>query len=629
MDQHDAGSPTAGSPAAGDQDASASGVPPLPTAAELVADHELVAAVDDALIGDLLADHPETQSARTVRDATDISSLYIRHRSGLAALARRYLRDSRDVDEVVQETFLRLFLAIEEIETEMQAIAFARRTLTNLCIDRYRADRRRPTLITLDANPYFDLSSGDEEPDPVLQAEDAAIVREALARLSPLHRAALVKREIEEKALPQIAAELGVAEESVKHLLFRARRALRRLLTGTSVEPGIDLTGTDGEPHEGSPLLRGATVFILFLVGALVVATGLRPLILGSGGGGQPAAGPVGSAVPGLGLPGSGVPQAPPASRTPKASHPKAPRRRPGGAGPSVHPASSGSLPTITFTHNGPPAAHHPVHRAPATAGRGHFKLRGPLTVTGSPQVTQGGVGNYGGGSAIAASSFIAPTDQGTFELNQLVSTSASNGTTVTVTPAFVIGSDVRVPDLTGTSAAVGTDQAGNVTIEVVAGAAPDASSQAFPLTAVRAQLLLTPDLASVLSETVTLSTRHGAQQAPVSAGGTAPQAGHPGTSGASAGPGPNPGSGTASGTGSGSGSGTASGSGTGSGGADGTTSAPPAAGAPTGTDGASGCPATPGPAAAPPGDGPAPACSPADTTADDTGAQDQSVRMP
>ena len=86
---------------------------------------ELAAAVDDAVLGDVLADLPEAQPDRPLTSATDISSLYVRHRSGLAAHARRFLRDQRDVDEVVQETFLRLFLAIDEIETELQAIAFA------------------------------------------------------------------------------------------------------------------------------------------------------------------------------------------------------------------------------------------------------------------------------------------------------------------------------------------------------------------------------------------------------------------------------------------------------------------------------------------------------------------------
>ena len=66
-------------------------------------------------------------------------------------------------------------------------------------------------------------------------------MREALSLLSPLHREALIKREIEEKPLPQIAEELDIPVEQVKHVLHRARRSLRRLLVGTHVEPGVDL----------------------------------------------------------------------------------------------------------------------------------------------------------------------------------------------------------------------------------------------------------------------------------------------------------------------------------------------------------------------------------------------------
>jgi RNA polymerase sigma factor (sigma-70 family) len=175
-------------------------------------------------------------------DPHDFAGLYIRHRTAFTLHARHYLRDARDADDVVQEAFLRLFLALPELETELQALAYCRRTITNLCIDRYRAQARRPSLVDIGSIPLEELPDEDHG-DPVVRAEDAALVREALSMLSPLHRAALVKREIEEKSLPVIAGELEVPEENVKHLLFRARRALRRLLVGTSLEPGADGEG--------------------------------------------------------------------------------------------------------------------------------------------------------------------------------------------------------------------------------------------------------------------------------------------------------------------------------------------------------------------------------------------------
>jgi RNA polymerase sigma factor (sigma-70 family) len=173
-------------------------------------------------------------------DPHDFAGLFIKHKWSFQLHARRFLSDQRDIDEVVQEAYLKLFLALPELETELQALAYARRTITNLCIDRYRADQRRPRLVDLESLPVSVLFDEDVT-DPIVQAEDAAIVREALAMLSPLHRAALIKREIEEKSLPQIAAELDIPVEQVKHVLHRARRALRRLLVGTHVEPGVDL----------------------------------------------------------------------------------------------------------------------------------------------------------------------------------------------------------------------------------------------------------------------------------------------------------------------------------------------------------------------------------------------------
>ncbi|MCU1621903.1 MAG: polymerase subunit sigma-24 [Frankiales bacterium] len=182
-----------------------------------------------------------TPAPRTLgNDPHDFAALYMRHRWSFALHARRFLSDKRDIDEVVQEGFLKLFLAMPELETELQALAYARRTITNLCIDRYRADQRRPRLVDLESVRVDDLAE-DDELDPVVAAEDAAIVREALALLSPLHREALIKREVEEKSLPQIAVELDLPVEQVKHVLHRARRSLRRLLVGTYVEPGVDL----------------------------------------------------------------------------------------------------------------------------------------------------------------------------------------------------------------------------------------------------------------------------------------------------------------------------------------------------------------------------------------------------
>ncbi|MCW2615823.1 MAG: polymerase subunit sigma-24 [Frankiales bacterium] len=221
--------------------------------------------------GELAAVLPERPAERLLHsDPHDFAGLYIRHRSSFTLHARRYLRDQRDADEVVQEAFLRLFLALPELDTELQALAYCRPTITNLCIDRFRAQARRPYLVDLDSVPV-DVLVDDDPGDPVVRAEDAALVRAALSMLSPLHRAALVKREIEEKPLPVIAAELDIPEESVKHLLFRARRALRKILAESSLAPG-----GDGQLSAAlaKAVSRGGMAVVAVLLAAIGLGTG-------------------------------------------------------------------------------------------------------------------------------------------------------------------------------------------------------------------------------------------------------------------------------------------------------------------------------------------------------------------
>ena len=114
-------------------------------------------AVEDALSGPPLPTEGLDPNRTLGADPHDFAGLYIRHRSSFAAHARRFLRDPRDVDEVVQEAFLRLFLALPELGTELQALAYCRRTVTNLCIDRYRADKRRPRLVNIETLPANDF----------------------------------------------------------------------------------------------------------------------------------------------------------------------------------------------------------------------------------------------------------------------------------------------------------------------------------------------------------------------------------------------------------------------------------------------------------------------------------------
>jgi RNA polymerase sigma factor (sigma-70 family) len=139
-------------------------------------------------------------------------------------------------------------LAAPELESTDHALGYMHRTIENLCIDIFRMEGRRPNLVVLDdASAELESTWIDNEDhvDVIAAADDAAIVRQALAMLSPAERAALVMWEMEGRSTSEIAAELGIKESAVRHTVSRARASLRRVMSELIVDSERGLTALD------------------------------------------------------------------------------------------------------------------------------------------------------------------------------------------------------------------------------------------------------------------------------------------------------------------------------------------------------------------------------------------------
>jgi DNA-binding CsgD family transcriptional regulator len=85
----------------------------------------------------------------------------------------------------------------------------------------------------------------NDHADVIAAAQDAAIVRQALAMLSPAERAALVMWEMEGRSTKEIAVELGIKESAVRHTVSRARASLRRVMSELIIDKERGLTALD------------------------------------------------------------------------------------------------------------------------------------------------------------------------------------------------------------------------------------------------------------------------------------------------------------------------------------------------------------------------------------------------
>jgi len=178
----------------------------------------------------------------------ELGAFYTEHRSELIAHASRILKDSAKAEEVIQDALIKVMLAAPELESKDHALGYMHRTIENLCIDIFRLEGRRPNLVVLD-DASAELEStwidNKDHVDVIAAADDAAIVRQALAMLSPAERAALVMWEMEGRSTSEIAAELGIKESAVRHTVSRARASLRKVMSELIVDKERGLTALD------------------------------------------------------------------------------------------------------------------------------------------------------------------------------------------------------------------------------------------------------------------------------------------------------------------------------------------------------------------------------------------------
>jgi RNA polymerase sigma factor (sigma-70 family) len=181
----------------------------------------------------------------------DLSAIYTEYRTSLVSQARRMLRDETDANEVVQEAFLKFMLAAPDLDTTERAVAYLRASVNNLALNVIRARGDRPNLVALDADTTqerLDEIANENHVDidtTITAAEDAAIIREALSRLTSDQRTALVMWEMEGRSTEEIAVALNTTPANVRHVVARARQSMVRVLSEWIVDETTGATALD------------------------------------------------------------------------------------------------------------------------------------------------------------------------------------------------------------------------------------------------------------------------------------------------------------------------------------------------------------------------------------------------
>jgi len=197
-----------------------------------------------ALVGPLAyagASMAETvQDAELVRlaqagDAKAFEALVVKYQRRIARHVARYVKSAGDVEDVVQETFIRAYRGLRSFRGDSAFYSWLYRIATNAALN--FLSRAPDDVLLGDTAPEeraeaFEPGVSDgENPERTLMAKQIAeTVQRALTRLQPELAEALMLYEVEGKAYAEIAEMLGVPIGTVRTRIFRAREFIAKRL---------------------------------------------------------------------------------------------------------------------------------------------------------------------------------------------------------------------------------------------------------------------------------------------------------------------------------------------------------------------------------------------------------------
>ncbi len=159
-------------------------------------------------------------------DQEAFESLVRRYQRMIYALTYRLSRSAADADDLTQETFIRAYQQLDTFRADAKFSSWLYRIAINQSLN-----WRQRTVRRAEVHQEWEIqSSSPTPPDAAL----AGRVQEALLKLPPKQRAAVVLTTYDGLNHAEAAKVLGCSETTVSWRLFAARRKLKRWL-----KPGL------------------------------------------------------------------------------------------------------------------------------------------------------------------------------------------------------------------------------------------------------------------------------------------------------------------------------------------------------------------------------------------------------
>ncbi|HVO45090.1 MAG TPA: sigma-70 family RNA polymerase sigma factor [Steroidobacteraceae bacterium] len=149
----------------------------------------------------------------------------------LRACLYRYTRNSSDVEELLQETYARLLVAAASDDPEVRSVrGFALTVARNVAFDWLRHRQVVPIELVADIEALEILDENEQVEETVNHHQELAMLVKAIQELPERCRQVFTLRKVYGYSQKEIAARLGISENTVEQHLTRAARLCARAL---------------------------------------------------------------------------------------------------------------------------------------------------------------------------------------------------------------------------------------------------------------------------------------------------------------------------------------------------------------------------------------------------------------
>jgi len=173
-------------------------------------------------------------------DAASFEPLVEKYSPRLFATARRYARRESEIEDIVQEIWLKAYHKLASFRGDAPFEHWLMRMAVRTCYDFLRGHQRNRE------SPFSDLTEPESDwldrfvaqPETASEHAEAAkqLVARLLEQLSPPARLVITLLEIEDRSVKEIAKLTGWSVPLVKVRAFRARAEMRRILARLAKE---------------------------------------------------------------------------------------------------------------------------------------------------------------------------------------------------------------------------------------------------------------------------------------------------------------------------------------------------------------------------------------------------------